>query len=157
MKYSLHFKCRKSIVENGRFEQISFILGCQRAACNQQTMQISRLINRFDDCKKVCSPNMWVCWQHSCSNAVPIMIDNLLCTSPEMVTCRATEILKSKSVRSTDDVIDVIWTWVLTIPNSHENSSFSSKSVSEIDYFSDTVQPQPVVSKRSRDNPKLLA
>ena len=44
-----------------------------------------------------------------------------------------------------------------TIPNSHENSSFSSKSVSEIDYFSDTVQLQPVVSKRSRDNPKSLA
>ena len=44
-----------------------------------------------------------------------------------------------------------------TIPNSHENSSFSSKSVSEIGYFSDTVQLQPVVSKRSRDNPKSLA
>ena len=44
-----------------------------------------------------------------------------------------------------------------TIINSHENSSFSSKSVSEIDYFSDTVQLQPVVSKRSRDNPKSLA
>ena len=44
-----------------------------------------------------------------------------------------------------------------TIPNSHENSSFSSKSVSEIDYFSDTVQLQPVVSKWSKDNPKSLA
>ena len=44
-----------------------------------------------------------------------------------------------------------------TIPNSHENSSFSSKSVSEIDYFSDRVQLQPVVSKRSKDNPKSLA
>ena len=44
-----------------------------------------------------------------------------------------------------------------TIINSHENSSFSSKSVSEIDYFSNTVQLQPVVSKRSRDNPKSLA
>ena len=44
-----------------------------------------------------------------------------------------------------------------TIINSRENSSFSSKSVSEIDYFSDTVQLQPVVSKRSRDNPKSLA
>ena len=42
-----------------------------------------------------------------------------------------------------------------TIPNSHENSSFSSKSVSEIDYFSDTVQLQPVVSKRSRDKSKI--
>ena len=86
MKYSLHFKCRKSFLENGRFEEISFILGCQRAACNQQTMQISRFINHFDDCKKVCSPNMWVRWQHSCSNAGLIMIDNLLRTSPEMVT-----------------------------------------------------------------------
>ena len=86
MKYSLYFKCRKSFVENGRFEQISFILECQRAAWNQQTKRIPRFINRFDDCKKVCSPNMWVCWQHSCSNAVPIMIDNLLRTSPEMVT-----------------------------------------------------------------------
>ena len=44
-----------------------------------------------------------------------------------------------------------------TIPNSHENSSFSSKSVSEIDYFSDRVQLQPVVSKPSKDNPKSLA
>ena len=44
-----------------------------------------------------------------------------------------------------------------TIPNSHENSSFSSKSVSEIDYFFDTIQLQPVVSRRSRDNPKSLA
>ena len=44
-----------------------------------------------------------------------------------------------------------------TIPNSHENSSFSSKSVSEIDYFTDRVQLQPVVSKRSKDNPKSLA
>ena len=44
-----------------------------------------------------------------------------------------------------------------TIINSHKNSSFSSKSVSEIDYLSDTVQLQPVVSKRSRDNPKSLA
>ena len=43
-----------------------------------------------------------------------------------------------------------------TIPNSHENSSFSSKSVSEI-IFSDTVQLQPVVSKQSTDNPKSLA
>ena len=68
-------------------------------------------------------------------------------------TSRATEILKFKSVRSTDDVIDMS----STIINSHENSSFSSKSVSEIDYFSDTVQLEPVVSKRSRDNPKSLA
>ena len=44
-----------------------------------------------------------------------------------------------------------------TIPKSHENSSFSSKSVSEIDYFSDRVQLQPVVSKQSKDNPKSLA
>ena len=44
-----------------------------------------------------------------------------------------------------------------TIPNSHENSSFSSKSISEIDYFSDTVQLQLVVSKRSTDNPESLA
>ena len=45
----------------------------------------------------------------------------------------------------------------LTVPNSYKNSTFSSKSVSEIDYFSDKVQLQPVVSKRSRDNPKSLA
>ena len=49
-------------------------------------MQILRFINRFDDSKKICSPNMWVRWQHSCSNAVPVMIDYLLRTSPEMVT-----------------------------------------------------------------------
>ena len=46
-------------------------------------MQISRFINRFDDCKNICSLNIWVRWQHSCSNAVPIMIDNLLHTSPK--------------------------------------------------------------------------
>ena len=49
-------------------------------------MQISRFINPFNDCKRICSQNMWVRWQHSCFNAGPIMIDNLLRTSPEMVT-----------------------------------------------------------------------
>ena len=49
---------------------------------------------------------------------------------------RATEILKSKSVRSTDDVIG---TWVRQIVTITNDSSFSSKSVSEIDYFSNTL------------------
>ena len=55
---------------------------------------------------------------------------------------RATEILKSKSVRSTDDVIDVIRTCVRKsqIVTKTNGSSFSSKSVSEIDYFSNTLQ-----------------
>ena len=66
------------------------------------------------------------------------------------VVIRATEILKSKLVRSTNDVIRtcVRQSQIVTKTN---DSSFSSKSVSEIDYFSNTVQP--VVSKRSRDNP----
>ena len=46
---------------------------------------------------------------------------------------RATEILKSKLVRSTDDVRQ---SQIVTKTN---NSSFSSKSVSEIDYFSNTL------------------
>ena len=51
---------------------------------------------------------------------------------------RATEILKSKSVRSTDDVIGtcVRQSQIVTKTN---DSSFSSKSVSEIDYFSNTL------------------
>ena len=51
------------------------------------------------------------------------------------------EILKSKSVRSTDDVIDVIGTCVRQsqIVTKTNDSSFSSKSVSEIDYFSNTL------------------
>ena len=54
---------------------------------------------------------------------------------------RATEILKSKSVHSTDDVFDVIRTCVrqYQIVTKINDSSFSSKSVSEIDYFSNTV------------------
>ena len=54
---------------------------------------------------------------------------------------RATEILKSKSVHSTDDVIDVIGTCVQQsqIVMKTNDSSFSSKSVSEIDYFSNTL------------------
>ena len=58
-----------------------------------------------------------------------------------MVWSRATEILKSKSVRSTDDVIDVIGTCVRQsqIVTKTNDSSFSSKSVSEIDYFSNTL------------------
>ena len=51
---------------------------------------------------------------------------------------RATEILKSKSVRSTDDVIGtcVRQSQIVTKTN---DSSFSSKSVSEIDYLSYTL------------------
>ena len=54
---------------------------------------------------------------------------------------RATEILKSKSVRSTDDVINVIWTcvWQSQIVMKTSDSSFSSKNVSDIDYFSNTL------------------
>ena len=51
---------------------------------------------------------------------------------------RATEILKSKSVRSTDDVIGtcVRQSQIVTKTN---DSSFSSRSVSEIDYLSNTL------------------
>ena len=51
---------------------------------------------------------------------------------------RATEILKSKSVRSTDDVIGtcVRQSQIVTKTN---DSSFSYKSVSEIDYLSNTL------------------
>ena len=51
---------------------------------------------------------------------------------------RATEILKSKSVRSTDDVIGtcVRQSQIVTKTN---DSSFSYKSASEIDYLSNTL------------------
>ena len=51
---------------------------------------------------------------------------------------RATEILKSKSVRSTDDIIGtcVRQSQIVTKTN---DASFSSKSVSEIDYLSNTL------------------
>ena len=54
---------------------------------------------------------------------------------------RATEILTSKSVRSTDDVIHIIRRCLRQsqIVKKANDSSFSSKSVSEIDYFSNTL------------------
>ena len=54
---------------------------------------------------------------------------------------RATEILKSKLVRSTDDVIGVIRTCVQQsqIVTKTNDSSFSTKRVSEIDYFSNSL------------------
>ena len=57
------------------------------------------------------------------------------------VLVRATEILKSKSVCSTDDIINVIGTcvWQSQIVTKTNDLSFSSKSVSEIDYFSNTL------------------
>ena len=48
--------------------------------------------------------------------------------------CRATEILKFKSVHSTDDVIGTC-----VIVTKTNDSSFSSKNVLEIDYFSNTL------------------
>ena len=58
-----------------------------------------------------------------------------------LLSFRATEILKSKSVRSTDDVIDVIRTCLQQSQKVTKTNdlSFSSKSASEIDYFSNTV------------------
>ena len=70
---------------------------------------------------------------------------------------RATEILKSKSVHSTDDVIDVIQTWVRQSQIVTKTLQFHPKVYQKLIIFSDTIQLQPVVSKRSRDNPKLLA
>ena len=61
-----------------------------------------------------------------------------------LVTCstflesRATEILKSKSVRLTDDVIGTCVRQSQIVKKTND-SSFSSKSVSEIDYFSNTL------------------
>ena len=54
----------------------------------------------------------------------------------DLVVTRATEILKSKSVRSTDDIIKVIRTCIRQsqIVTKTNDSSFSSKSVSEIDF-----------------------
>ena len=59
-------------------------------------------------------------------------------TYPSLLYPRATEILKSKSVRSTDDVIGacVRQSKIVTKTN---DSSFSYKSVSEIDYLSNTL------------------
>ena len=55
-----------------------------------------------------------------------------------IATSRATKILKSKSVRSTDDVIGtcIRQSQIVTKTN---DSSVSSKSESEIDYFSNTL------------------
>ena len=55
-------------------------------------------------------------------------------TYPPLLYPRATEILKSKSVRSTDDVIGTC-----QIVTKSNDSSFSYKSVSEIDYLSNTL------------------
>ena len=62
-------------------------------------------------------------------------------SSHRALTGRATEILKSKSVRATDDVIDVIGTCVRQsqIVMKTNDSSFSTKSVSEFDYFFNTM------------------
>ena len=59
-------------------------------------------------------------------------------TYPPLLNPRATEILKSKSVRSTDDVIGtcVRQSQIVTKTN---DSSFSYKSVSEIVYLSNTL------------------
>ena len=59
-------------------------------------------------------------------------------TYPPLLYPRATEILKSKSVRSTDDVIGtcVRQSQIVTKTN---DSSFSYKSVSEIGYLSNTL------------------
>ena len=54
------------------------------------------------------------------------------------VSFRATEILKSKSVHSTDDVIGTC-VWQSQIVTKTNDSSFSSKSVLEIDYLSNTL------------------
>ena len=64
------------------------------------------------------------------------ILDVILCVWSHLP--RATEILKSKSVRSTDDVIRtcVRQSRIVTKTN---DSSFSSKTVSEIDYFSNTL------------------
>ena len=81
----------------------------------------------------------------------------LLWLNIDMLYTRATEILKSKSVRSTDDVIDVIRTWVRQSQIVTKTLHFHPKVYQKLIIFSDTVQLQPVVSKRSRDNPKSLA
>ena len=59
-------------------------------------------------------------------------------TYPPLLYPRTIEILKSKSVRSTDDVIGtcVRQSQIVTKTN---DSSFSYKSVSEIDYLSNTL------------------
>ena len=59
-------------------------------------------------------------------------------THPPLLYPRATEILKSKSVRSTDDVIRTCVRQSQIVPKTND-SSFSYKSVSEIDYLSNTL------------------
>ena len=54
------------------------------------------------------------------------------------ITIRATEILKSKSVRSTDDVLGTCVRQSQIVMKTND-SSFSYKSVSEIDYLSNTL------------------
>ena len=55
-----------------------------------------------------------------------------------VTSTRATDILKSKSVRSLDDVIRT-YVWQSQIAMKTNDSSFSSTSVSEIDHFSNTL------------------
>ena len=79
---------------------------------------------------------------HGENKARNILRNGIGYINPDLsVPIRATEILKSKSVRPTNDVIDVIrtWVWQSQIVMKTNDSSFSSKSVSEIDYFSNTL------------------
>ena len=80
----------------------------------------------------------------------------LMHRKPCSVPIRATEILKSKSVRSTDDVIDVIRTWVRQSQIVTKTLHFHPKVYQKLIIFL-TVQLQPVGSKPSKDNPKSLA
>ena len=73
------------------------------------------------------------------------------------ITTRATEILKSKSVRSTDDVIDVTRTWVGQSQIVTKTLHFHPKVYQKLIIFLIQSNSQPVVSKRSRANPELLA
>ena len=59
-------------------------------------------------------------------------------TYPPLLYPMTTEILKSKSVRSTDDVIGICVRQSQIVTKTND-SSFSYRSVSEIDYLSNTV------------------
>ena len=84
---------------------------------------------------------VWAVYQNCQTHPLVFFATYFACFSvftKDLHLSRATEILKSKSVRSTDDVIRtcVRQSQIVTKTN---DSSLSSKSVSEIDYFSNTL------------------
>ena len=129
LKLATYDRSDKMFLLTSKFHPQGVVSPCPRAIYMYKIMKKLYKIRLQRDLFETCSK--WPKWQ--------VVSVDIKILSPGV---RATEILKSKSVRSTDDVIDVIRTyvrqsWIVTKTN---DSSFSSKSVSEIDYFSNTLE-----------------